>query len=90
MGTGYNSPWWLGSVGGGYHPFVSGIVFLVVWSIFWTGMALWHASRRNELGWFVFFLLVHTAGVMEFLYVFLIAKAFSHPTARSKKKNGKS
>jgi len=50
------------------------IVFLVVWSIIWKGMALWRAARAGNKGWFVAFLLVNTAGILEIIYLFALSK----------------
>lgn len=53
------------------------IIPLVIWSVVWTGLAIWYAARRKEKGWFIFFLLVHTAGIIELLYLVFVVKAFS-------------
>lgn len=53
------------------------VVFLALWSIVWTGLALWHAAGRHEKGWFIFFLLVHTAGIIEILYLLFVVHAFT-------------
>ena len=45
-----------------------GIVAL--WSIFWKGLALWHAARRGQQWWFLAFLVVNTAGILEIIYLF--------------------
>ncbi len=58
------------------------LVPLAVWSLVWTGLALWHAARREEKGWFIFFLLVHTAGIIELIYLIFVVHAFS-PTKKS-------
>jgi len=50
---------------------------LAVWSAIWTGLALWYSARRQEKWWFILFLLVHTAGIVEILYLLLVAKIFS-------------
>jgi len=50
---------------------------LIVWSALWGGLALWHAARRGDKWWFILFLLVHTAGIIEILYLLLVAKIFS-------------
>ena len=47
---------------------------LVLWSIFWKGLALWHSGRRGEPWWFVVFLVVNTIGILEIIYLFLIVK----------------
>jgi len=50
------------------------LIPLVVWSLVWTGWALWLAARRGEMAWFVALLLLNTAGLLEIFYIFFIAK----------------
>ena len=50
------------------------LVPLLVWSLVWTGWALWLAARRGELAWFVALLVLNTAGLLEIFYIFVIAK----------------
>jgi len=50
---------------------------LLVWSAVWTGLALWNAARRGEKLWFIIFLLVHTAGILEILYLIFVVHIFS-------------
>lgn len=71
-------PWYLGSSRVNIqHFWGAGVGILAIWSLVWTGLALWHASHRKDKGWFIFFLLVHTAGIIEFLYLMFIAKIFT-------------
>ena len=63
----------------------SGFVFLMVWSLIWTGLALWYAARREEKGWFIVFLLVHTAGILEIIYLVFVANAFATPSRKCKR-----
>ncbi len=49
-------------------------LLLIAWSLFWKGLALWHAAHRKDKVWFVVFLLVNLAGIPEILYLFLVAK----------------
>lgn len=79
----YRDAWWLGNNSWGGHPFFLGIVLLVLWSATTTGLALWHAARREEKGWFIWFMLVHTAGIVELLYLIFIVKAFTAPQKTS-------
>ncbi|MEI6511619.1 MAG: DUF5652 family protein [Candidatus Uhrbacteria bacterium] len=53
---------------------MSTLLLVVLWSIFWKGLALWHAAKRNEAGWFVAILLVNTVGILEMIYLFGVAK----------------
>ena len=47
---------------------------LVVWSLFWKGLALWHAGRRGEEWWFIALLIINTAGILEIIYLFVFLK----------------
>ncbi|MBP9711067.1 MAG: hypothetical protein KBD50_02310 [Candidatus Pacebacteria bacterium] len=47
---------------------------LIAWSLFWKGLALWHASKKHQPWWFVIILLVNTAGILEIIYLFFVAK----------------
>ncbi len=59
-----------GNVGGG---FIAIIVLLVIWSVVWKGIALWKAAHLGHMWWFIILLIVNTAGILEILYIFLIA-----------------
>ncbi len=50
------------------------IVALLVWSIFWKGLALWRAARREDKVWFVLLLIINTIGILEILYYFYFSK----------------
>ena len=47
---------------------------LVIWSVFWKGLALWHSARRNQPWWFVILMFVNTLGILEMIYLFGVAK----------------
>jgi len=51
-----------------------GLFIIVIWSIFWKGLALWHAAQRGEQWWFVAMLVLNTAGILEIIYLFAFAK----------------
>ena len=55
------------------------LTILLLWSIVWKGLALWKAARRGEKVWFVVFLIVNTAGILEIIY--LIIKRKQNPPA---------
>ena len=54
--------------------FWSLILVAVVWTLFWKGLAMWHAARRKESAWFVILLLFNTLGILDMAYLFGIAK----------------
>ena len=50
------------------------LIVLVLWSLFWKGLALWHSGRRGQSGWFIVLLIINSLGILELIYLFLIAK----------------
>lgn len=75
------------------HPFPPEMLWafgpLALWSLVWTGLALWHAGSRREKWWFMLFLLVHTAGILEIIYLVFVAKIFVQSSKHSSKKSPK-
>ncbi len=59
-----NLPAWL--------PFV--LIPLVLWSLFWKALALWHAARRGSVVWFVVLLLLNTVGILDIIYLIIAGK----------------
>lgn len=50
------------------------IVLVVLWTLPWKGFALWRAAHRNDTWWFVVFLVVNTAGILEIAYLLFTRK----------------
>lgn len=42
---------------------------LLIWSIFWKGLALWRSARMNHKGWFIALLIINTVGIFEIVYI---------------------
>lgn len=59
---------------GWLHVFLPFMILLLVWGMFWKGLALWHAGRRGHPWWFVILLLVNTVGILELVYLFAVLK----------------
>jgi methionyl-tRNA synthetase len=55
---------------------VVGLAFFVVliWSFVWKGLALWHSAKRHSPYWFIAFLVINTAGILEIIYLFGVLK----------------
>jgi hypothetical protein len=51
-----------------------GIILLLVWSLVWKGLALWHAARLGNNRWFIVILLLNTMGILEIFYLFRVVK----------------
>lgn len=63
------------------------LVVVAIWSLIWMGIAMWKSARKNHLVWFIVFLLIHTLGILEILYIFVFSKmSLSKPSAKKKKK----
>lgn len=50
------------------------MIIVVLWSLFWKGLALWHSARRGEPAWFIALLIINTVGILELVYLFGILK----------------
>jgi hypothetical protein len=53
---------------------LTAIIILAIWTAPWTVIALWKAARRKDYVWFVIFAIIHTAGILDIIYIFLISK----------------
>jgi hypothetical protein len=62
----------------GISPWI--LVLIVLWTIPWMGVAMWKAARLSHKWWFVILLVVHTAGILDIIYIFLIARKYSVET----------
>ena len=57
------------------HPLILALVIILgIWSVVCEAIGLWTAARRNSKIWFVIFLLVHTLGILEIIYIYAVAK----------------
>lgn len=66
--------YWNNMMGWDNPGFRAGFGILAVWSLIWSGLALWKSARNNDRYWFLAFLVLHTAGILEILYLFVFAK----------------
>jgi hypothetical protein len=51
-----------------------GIAIIAVWSFVWKGFALYRAGANRSVAWFVVFMILNTAGILEILYLFVFSK----------------
>jgi len=49
---------------------------LLVWSLFWKGLALWRSARMNHKGWFIALLIINTLGIFEIIYIIATRKRY--------------
>lgn len=45
------------------------LAIAIIWSLAWKGVALWKASKHDQLAWFVCLLVINTLGVLEMVYL---------------------
>lgn len=66
------------------------LIIVVLWALFWKALALWHAARRNDAGWFIAFLFINTVGLLEIFYLYYTVKLpalrGTKPASKKKKK----
>ena len=55
------------------------VLLLIAWSLTWKGLALWHAARLGHKAWFVALLVVNTLGILEIIYIFVVAHKHTKP-----------
>lgn len=66
---------WDSMMNWGGQPWMGvGFGLLAIWSLVWSALALWRAAKEDNKYWFVAFLLIHTAGILEIVYLFFFAK----------------
>ena len=61
-------------LGMGIPAWSPAIILVLLWSLVWKGLALWHAGRRGDAVWFVVLLVVNTLGILEIIYLLFFAK----------------
>ncbi|MHB1043168.1 MAG: DUF5652 family protein [Eubacteriales bacterium] len=47
---------------------------LILWSIIWKAIALWHAARNSQIVWYIILIIINTAGVLEIIYLLFFRK----------------
>lgn len=50
------------------------LLLVIVWSLTWKGIALWKASRNNQLNWFIAILVINMVGLLEIIYISFFQK----------------
>jgi hypothetical protein len=60
------------------------LIFILVWSLLWKGVALWIAARKGTKTWFIALLIINTMGILELAFIFYFSKT-SYTDAIDKK-----
>jgi len=52
------------------------VAFVLIWALAWKGLALWRAATLRQKWWFIIILVINTLGILEIIYLFLVAKKY--------------
>jgi hypothetical protein len=47
------------------------LTILIIWELYWKGLALWRAAQRHQRVWFVIILVINSDGILPILYLLL-------------------
>ena len=72
----------------GGSGFGSAFLLVILWSLFWKGLSLWHSSQRKQGWWFIALLVLNTVGILDIIYLFLVAKVPTSDLIPKMKKGG--
>lgn len=57
-------------------PFI--VYILLIWTLIWKGIALWHSAKNSQKNWFIAIFVtlpfINTLGILEIIYLFKFAK----------------
>ncbi|MFH1509626.1 MAG: DUF5652 family protein [Candidatus Nealsonbacteria bacterium] len=56
------------------------LLLLTLWVLPWKGVALWRASKNQNLKWFIIILVLNTLAIVEIIYIFFFSKKKSEAT----------
>lgn len=61
------------------------IWIVLIWSIFWKGMALWKAAQRRDKLWFIAILILNTLGILDIFYFYVYTRLIDQKKAAENK-----
>ena len=50
------------------------LIFILLWTMPWKGMALWKAAKNGHKKWFIVLLVLNTIAILEITYIFYFSK----------------
>jgi hypothetical protein len=60
------------------------LILIFVWSTAWKAWALWIASKKDQKVWFLIFIILNTAGILEIFYIFYFSKQVKSASGKHK------
>jgi hypothetical protein len=55
------------------------IILVLIWSLFWKGLALWRSARLGHKYWYIALLVVNTVGILEIIYLYYVTEPEGSP-----------
>ena len=52
------------------------IAVAIIWTLVWKGLALWRSAGLRQKYWFMAILIINTLGILEIIYLFLVARKY--------------
>jgi hypothetical protein len=52
------------------------ILAAIIWTLIWKGFALWRAAELKQKWWFIAILILNTLGILEVIYLFVVARGY--------------
>ena len=50
------------------------IIVVMLWTLFWKGLSMWHAARNKDSTWFIILFIFNTVGILDIIYLFGVLK----------------
>ena len=54
------------------------LIFILLWTTPWKGVALWKAVKNGHKGWFIVMLILNTLAILEITYIFYFSKKINN------------
>jgi len=51
------------------------LIPLLIWEVIWKAIGMWKSARNNQLAWFIFILIINSAGILPIIYLIFFQKS---------------
>lgn len=62
-------------------PWLIPIIIIKIWDYIWKFIALLKAAKNNHIAWFVFILILNSAGILPIIYLLIQRKIDRMPSS---------
>ncbi len=45
------------------------LIIVAIWDIVWKGVALWKSAGHKQKAWFIWLLIINSAGILPIVYI---------------------